>query len=728
MPIPARILLRSWVRADTPRIDRWLRPAQVIHATNYLTPPSRLPTLVSVYDCSFVRYPELCTPEVRVFDPVIRRAVARGATLHTGSEFVADEIEEIFGRACARPGRLVVIPLGIPPLGDDARDAARTSTRARRRRALRASRSARSNRARTSHTSSARSASSRGVIPTSASSSPGTTARPGPRSTPRSPRLPADRRERVVLAGRCRDAGKRALLERAALLAYPSIYEGFGFPAARGDDGRSAGRRGARRLDPRGRGRCRAARRAHQRARARRRRWTACSPTTRRVPSSSPAAATVCTRSPGTTRPAASRRATGVSRSSVRVKVAMHAGPAAATGPGRHRPLRDRPAPPASRTAGSSRSRSRPARARGASRAACRGSTSAGRAAACATSCGTGCGDPLVRIEADVVHAPSLAIPPVTRPPARRDGARRRASAGCRRPRRSAGSGSTLAGSTLARRHARLVIVPSEFTARELEREGFARERIAVVPFGVDPPAPRDPDEIDRAVARAGVQPPYVLTVGTVEPRKDVATIVARGRAAPAHASRSHAGRRRTARVGRGVAASTGRSCSVIGAQPWSVLDALYRRAEVFCLASLYEGFGLPVVEAMARGVPTVATTGSALEEVVQGAGALVRARRLPTPARNSIERALDDDRAVAPSSARAGVARAAELELAAAPPRVTPAPTLGASDAPAFVDSLRARAARRLGGPRPPCGRRRVHDRDRPRRRRRAPTSTCTC
>ncbi len=62
VPIPARILLRSWARGDVPRIDRWLRPAQVVHATNYLAPPSRLPTIVSVYDCSFVRYPELCTP------------------------------------------------------------------------------------------------------------------------------------------------------------------------------------------------------------------------------------------------------------------------------------------------------------------------------------------------------------------------------------------------------------------------------------------------------------------------------------------------------------------------------------------------------------------------------------------------------------------------------------------------------------------------------------------
>jgi len=118
VPIPARVLLRSWVRSEAPRIDRWLAPAQVLHATNYLAPPSRLPEMVSVYDCSFVRYPELCTPEVRAFDPVIRRAVARGATLHTGSEFVADEIEEIYGMGLRAAGRLVVIPLGIPALGD----------------------------------------------------------------------------------------------------------------------------------------------------------------------------------------------------------------------------------------------------------------------------------------------------------------------------------------------------------------------------------------------------------------------------------------------------------------------------------------------------------------------------------------------------------------------------------------------------------------------------------
>src|SRR5262249_41949127 len=72
---------------------------------------------VSVYDCSFVRYPELCTPQVRVFEPILRRAIARGATVHTGSAFVADEIEEHFDPSLRAQGRLVVVPLGVPELG-----------------------------------------------------------------------------------------------------------------------------------------------------------------------------------------------------------------------------------------------------------------------------------------------------------------------------------------------------------------------------------------------------------------------------------------------------------------------------------------------------------------------------------------------------------------------------------------------------------------------------------
>ncbi len=228
VPIPARILLRSWVRAETPRIDRWLRPASILHATNYLTPPSRLPTLISVYDCSFIRYPELCSPEVRAFDPIIRRAVARGATLHTGSEFVADEIEEFYGMGLRAAGRLVVIPLGVPALGDRAEmpsDVERALGGAPFIVAI-GTLEPRKNFAHligafglvAQHHPDVR-------IVIAGHDGPGR-----PEIDSAIARLAEGARRRVVLAGPVSDAGRRALLEQATLLAYPSIYEGFGFP------------------------------------------------------------------------------------------------------------------------------------------------------------------------------------------------------------------------------------------------------------------------------------------------------------------------------------------------------------------------------------------------------------------------------------------------------------------------------------------------------------------
>jgi len=175
-----------------------------------------------------VRYPELCTPEVRAFDPVIRRAVARGATLHTGSQFVADEIDEIYGPGLRAAGRLVVIPLGIPALGDDAEMPPDVST------ALAGAPfvvaigtlEPRKNFAHLVGAFGELAARHRDVrLVIAGNDGP---ARPEIDAAIR--RLPQDARARVILAGKVSDAGRRALLEQTSLLAYPSIYEGFGFP------------------------------------------------------------------------------------------------------------------------------------------------------------------------------------------------------------------------------------------------------------------------------------------------------------------------------------------------------------------------------------------------------------------------------------------------------------------------------------------------------------------
>lgn len=233
VPIPARVLLASWVRAEHPRIDRWIRPASILHATNYLAPPSALPTLVSVYDCSFVRYPELCTPEVRAFEPVVRRAVARGATLHTGSEFVAGEIEEIFGPGLRRSGRVVVVPLGVPPLGAET-DTAHPEMPPEVANRLGSAPFVLAIGTLEPRKNLPHLVSAFGKVATmhedarlviAGHDGP---ARPAIDSAIAA--LAPGARDRVLLTGGVSDDGRRALLAAASVLAYPSIYEGFGFP------------------------------------------------------------------------------------------------------------------------------------------------------------------------------------------------------------------------------------------------------------------------------------------------------------------------------------------------------------------------------------------------------------------------------------------------------------------------------------------------------------------
>ena len=115
---PTRALLVAWGHAEWPRLDRRLRPATVLHATNYVVPPSRLPTLATVYDTSYARHPELVTPVVRRFDRILRRAVERGATLHTGVHAVAEDLDDLYGPGLLAEGRIVVVPFAIPDLPD----------------------------------------------------------------------------------------------------------------------------------------------------------------------------------------------------------------------------------------------------------------------------------------------------------------------------------------------------------------------------------------------------------------------------------------------------------------------------------------------------------------------------------------------------------------------------------------------------------------------------------
>lgn len=173
-------------------------------------------------------------------------------------------------------------------------------------------------------------------------------------------------------------------------------------------------------------------------------------------------------------------------------------------------------------------------------------------------------------------------------------------------------------GTKLARRHARLVMVPSEATARECRDAGFDPARIRIVPWGVHQPE----DGIDTAaiLARHDLDRPYVLFVGTIEPRKNLRGVIAAAAALDGRdvdlAIVGPDGWNQD--LGALLTPLAGTSVRVkrLGFVPGTDLTGLYAGCAAFCFPSLREGFGMPVLEAMAAGAPVVTSRGTATAEV----------------------------------------------------------------------------------------------------------------
>jgi len=165
-------------------------------------------------------------------------------------------------------------------------------------------------------------------------------------------------------------------------------------------------------------------------------------------------------------------------------------------------------------------------------------------------------------------------------------------------------------------RRARLAIVPSEFVRGQLtELLGMPPERIVAVPMGVAPTfaAALDPAPLRRRLDLD--RRPYVLAVGTANPRKNLGLLdaIAPALAAAGLDTAIAGGGRGYMRASnpRGGPATARR----LGYVTETDLPALYAGAAAFALPSLYEGFGLPCLEAMAAGTPVVTTRHGALPE-----------------------------------------------------------------------------------------------------------------
>lgn len=122
-PMAARPLHEAWRRFDHPRIDWWIGRHDVVWGPNYVVPPTRAAAVVSVHDLTTLHYPKLADGFTLAFPDLVRRAIRRGAWIHTDSAFVRDEVIEHFP---VDPDRVVAIHLGARglPASDGSRPAA----------------------------------------------------------------------------------------------------------------------------------------------------------------------------------------------------------------------------------------------------------------------------------------------------------------------------------------------------------------------------------------------------------------------------------------------------------------------------------------------------------------------------------------------------------------------------------------------------------------------------
>ena len=156
---------------------------------------------------------------------------------------------------------------------------------------------------------------------------------------------------------------------------------------------------------------------------------------------------------------------------------------------------------------------------------------------------------------------------------------------------------------------ARRIIAVSDFTRRELiELLRIPEQKIHVVPNGVEDTFTADGPAADGE---------YVLAVGTLEPRKNLPRLIEAAR-------RNHVELRVVGARGWGGVEVGGNGVRWLGEIDDAHLARLYRGALCVAYPSLYEGFGIPVLEAMACGVPVVTSRGTAMEEVADGAAVLV--------------------------------------------------------------------------------------------------------
>jgi glycosyltransferase involved in cell wall biosynthesis len=219
-------------------------------------------------------------------------------------------------------------------------------------------------------------------------------------------------------------------------------------------------------------------------------------------------------------------------------------------------------------------------------------------------------------------------------------------------------------GLELALRDADLVLCPSQATLDDCKQAGFEEDRLRLVPHGVQV-RPVSPEDIERVKVRHRIERDYVLWTGTVEPRKNLPGLLRAWAQIDADAELVLAGPPGwNEDLDEHIGAARDR-VRLLGFLPPSELAPLYAGATVFCYPSFTEGFGLPVLEAMAQGTPVVTSKDTSTQELAEGAGLLIDPHD-PASIAAALARVLQDS-GLGERLAAQGRARAAQYSWDAA-------------------------------------------------------------
>lgn len=222
-PMPARPLHAAWAHSSLPPVEWFVGRHDVVHGSNFVVPPTRSAArVVTVHDMTVVRFPELCDTPTLAYPGLIRRAVAEGAWVHTPSSFVAEEVVAEFG---VDPARVRAVHHGVPELPAGGGDPGVALPDGCHRYVLAVG----TIEPRKDYPLLVRSfdevAAAHPDVALVVVGGDGWGAAAFGDAV-----AAAAARNRIVRPGYVDDAGLAAALRGAAVLAYPSRYEGFGFP------------------------------------------------------------------------------------------------------------------------------------------------------------------------------------------------------------------------------------------------------------------------------------------------------------------------------------------------------------------------------------------------------------------------------------------------------------------------------------------------------------------